>query len=121
MWAKPSPLSCSRGELVAGDEGQAGSTYITEQVLLLIEGQDWLTQHVVGLQALADGRLTVICPVLHPAPVQHSPDHCIHGAIKHDDDVWGPAHLGIRQGGWVRKRLEGGSPPPPHPTLRSGV
>lgn len=91
------PLGSWFGE---GGEWQAGSTYITEQFLLLIEGQDWPTQRVVRLQALADGLLTVVCPVLYPAPAQCSPDHRIHGAVKHNDDVWGPAHLGTHKGDW---------------------
>lgn len=72
------------------------------------------------LQALADGRLAVKGPALHLAPVQRSPDHCLHGAVKHDDEVGGLAHLGIREGGWVRKR-QGALAPCAPPPQRSGI
>lgn len=90
-----------------GGARQAGGTYVSEQVLLLVEGQDGLAHGVVRLQALVDGRLAVICPALHLAPAQRSLDHRLHGTVKHDDDVGGPAHLGIHRRGWVRKRLVG--------------
>lgn len=38
---------------------------VSEQVLLLVEGQDRSIQGVVRLQVLAEGCLTAICPVFH--------------------------------------------------------
>lgn len=72
------------------------------------------------VQALADGQLAVRGPALHLAPVQHSLDHCLHGAVKHDDEVGGLARLGTREGGWVRKRLGALAPCVPLPQ-RSGI
>lgn len=72
---------------------------------MLVEGEDRLTQGVVRLQALADGWLTVIRPVLHLASAQRSADHRLHGAVKHHNDVGGPAHLRNRERGWVRKKM----------------
>lgn len=57
------------------------------------------------LQALENGRLTVIRPVLHLASAQRSADHRLHGAVKHHDDVRGPAHLRNGERAWVRKKL----------------
>lgn len=77
---------------------QTRSMYISEQVLLLMEGQDGLTHGIVGLQALVDGRFAVICLVLHPAPACNSLDHGLRGTVEHNDDVGSLAHQGSHKG-----------------------
>lgn len=89
-------------QMQAGPRGPLPGTHIPQKVLLLVEGQDRLTQGVVCLQTLADGWLRIIRPVLHLSTAQDSPHHCFHGAVKPHDYVGGPAHLGSNQQDRVR-------------------